>query len=111
MLKQIGATKVEQDADLQERIEQTENNHLPVAIYMMLASDESDDVRYSLASNANVPLQVLLKLEEDENVYVSCRATQTLERIEKEAVKANLSIIHYGSGVIKPSHTLGLVSA
>lgn len=111
MLKQIGSTKVQQDTDLEERIEKTENNNLPVSIYMMLASDENEDVRYSLASNANIPIQVLHLLEEDENVYVSCRATQTLERIEKEAVKANLSIIHYGSGAIKSAEGLGLASA
>ena len=81
---------------MEERLDLTENNNLPVSIYLTLVCDENDDIRYSLASNANIPIYVLNRLTEDENVYVSCRAQQTIERIESEAVKAKMSIMHYG---------------
>ena len=101
--------QIEVDPELEERIELTEHNNLPISMYMMLASDEYDDVRYSLASNANIPMAVLEQLLEDENVYVSCRARQTIDRVEREEVKARMSIVHYGSAVV--SQPQGLVSA
>lgn len=84
------------EGELQERLDLTENNHLTMSMYMVLACDENDDVRYALASNANIPRFVLDRLSEDENVYVACRAEQSLERIEMEAVKVKMSIMHYG---------------
>ena len=98
----------EVETDLQERLELTEYNNLPFTMYMMLASDENPDVRYSLASNANIPMQALLALQEDENVYVSCRAKQTIDRIEKEETKSKMSVVHYGAAI---SAELGLISA
>lgn len=107
--KQTEVIQIEVDPELEERIELTELNNLPISMYMMLASDEYEDVRYSLASNANAPTAVLEKLVEDDNVYVSGRARQTLDRIEREEVKARMSIVHYGSGLI-PAQA-GLASA
>ena len=101
--------QIEVDPEYEEKIELTEHNNLPNSMYMMLAHDENDDVRYSLASNANIPKQVLFTLLEDENVYVSHRAGKTIERIEREEVKARMSIVHYGPGVV--SAPAGLVSA
>lgn len=97
------------EKETEERLELTENNNLPLSIYSRLATDESSDVRYALASNANIPLMVLYVLTEDENVFVSQRARNTIDRIEKETIRSNMSIIHYGSASIGSNQ--GLISA
>ena len=71
------------------RIELTEQNNLPIATYLILACDKSVDVRYSLAANANIPVFILKRLAEDENVYVSCRAKKSINRMEEESAKTN----------------------
>ena len=73
--------------DSKLRLELTEINNLTTTTYIMLACDPNPDVRYSLASNANIPVFVLQRLSEDENVYVSCRAQRTIRRIAEEETK------------------------
>jgi hypothetical protein len=47
---------------------------------MMLALDESIDVRFQMAENHNLPDAILRILSEDENPYVAQRAAMTLGR-------------------------------
>ena len=82
ILNRAGAIKTR---PLAERLELTEYNDLPFSTYLILSCDPCADVRYSLASNANIPVFVLKRLSEDENVYVSCRAIKTINRIESDS--------------------------
>ena len=77
------------DSDV--RMELTEINNLTTTTYLMLACDPNPDVRYSLSSNANIPVFILQRLSEDENVYVSCRAQRTIQRIAEEEAKTTQS--------------------
>ena len=47
-------------------------------------ADEDPDVRYQLAENHQLAIEVLRLLCQDDNPYVSCRAARTVERIPKE---------------------------
>jgi hypothetical protein len=76
---------------IEEKLELAETNNLPLSRYMNLAAEDSVDVRYHLASNANIPKVVLEILAEDENVFVSHRAQSTLSRIK------NGSVLPYGT--------------
>ncbi|HEY9712231.1 MAG TPA: hypothetical protein V6C72_02100, partial [Chroococcales cyanobacterium] len=53
----------------------------PADILERLAHDDSPDVRYVMAENANTGSETLEKLLQDENCYVSHRARQTLNRL------------------------------
>ena len=85
--------------DSNVRMELTEINNLTTTTYLMLACDPNPDVRYSLASNANIPVFILQRLSEDENVYVSCRAQRTIRRIAEEEAKVK----HKTEETIMPS--------
>lgn len=82
--------------DVNERVDLTERNDLPEAHYFMLALDISEDVRFGLASNANIPKFLLHRLAEDENVFVAARATKTLDRLKLEENKMKMNIMHHG---------------
>ena len=62
---------------------------------LKLARDKSDDIRYQLAENHNVPTQVLLVLVSDENPFVRARAERTLERLRahKETSPTRLPVL------------------
>jgi hypothetical protein len=53
----------------------------PVSIHLMLADDETVDVRFALAENHNLSFQVLEKLSQDANPYVAYRAERTMRRV------------------------------
>ena len=72
-----------------EKLEYTELADLAFCVYIWLASDMNEDVRYNLACNANIPEVILQMLADDENVFVSCRASKTLNRILLETTKSN----------------------
>jgi len=76
---------------IEEKLELAETNNLPLSRYMNLAAEDSVDVRYHLASNANIPKVVLEILAEDENVFVSHRAQSTLSPIKE------CSVLPYGT--------------
>lgn len=57
------------------------NPSTPPLIAFRLAFDEDTNVRLGLADDMNTPVEVLDKLMEDSNPYVSCRASQTKEYI------------------------------
>ena len=59
-----------------------DNSCTPCMALLRLARDKSVDIRYQLAENHNVPMQVLLILVVDENPYVQVRAARTLERLQ-----------------------------
>lgn len=72
---------------IEHRISLTEDNNLSFRLYLKLAFDKHPDVRFSLASNANIPKFILKRLAEDENVFVAHRAQKTIDRIDKEFQK------------------------
>jgi hypothetical protein len=49
---------------------------------MLLAQDESADLRYQLAENHNIHKSVLNLLADDSHPYVAHRAQKTLKRLE-----------------------------
>ncbi len=53
----------------------------PEVFLQHLALDQSSDVRYALAENAAIPVEVLKVLSRDENPYVAHRADLTLNRL------------------------------
>ena len=69
-----------EDADVRSAV--ANNINAPSHLILALVNDESPDGRYSLAENASLPLEYLEVLAEDENPYISCRARQTMMRIE-----------------------------
>lgn len=90
---------------VEEKLELAETNNLPLSRYMNLAADDSVDVRYHLASNANIPQVVLEILSEDENVFVSHRALNTISRIKEG------SVLQYGTASAVGAQDLNLISA
>lgn len=58
-----------------------DNPNTPADVLWVLASDECMDIRYAMAENHNIPLAILWFLTEDQNPYVSCRATSTINRL------------------------------
>lgn len=89
------------ESELQERITMAQSSHLPVSKYMLLAGDDNVDVRYELASNANIPGMVLESLSEDENSTVAAKARETLEAIDKGEIEAQRSIFHFGQAALE----------
>lgn len=97
-------------ADTKVRLHLAENRHTPIELLVVLSYDSnpsvrlavaenasahhclveravediSVDVRYGLAENPHLPLQLLRKLSADENPYVACRAERTLARVLRE---------------------------
>jgi len=58
-----------------------ENSNMDLETLWYLAQDVDADVRFSMAENHRMPELVLKALVEDENPYVACRASKTLERV------------------------------
>lgn len=56
----------------------------PPELLWKLSQDESPDVRYHLAGNHNISINVLFALTADENPYVADRAERTLDRLFSE---------------------------
>ncbi len=73
--------KLAKDACPEVRVAIAENVSEP-DIANFLSQDECADVRYALAENPETPQEILIRLEEDENPYVSHRAQQTIQRTE-----------------------------
>ena len=68
------------------RIAVSENSAgLPSDILHLLLQDDSVDVRYAMAENHNMPVEILELLCDDDNPYVSCRAARTKERMVRQA--------------------------
>lgn len=87
-------------AELEERMELAKSSHLPVSRYILLAGDDSVDVRYQLASNPNIPSLVLDILCQDETSSVAARAKQTMDDIDSGKVEAEHSIFHFGQAAL-----------
>lgn len=66
------------------RVALTQNLRLPAEIVWKLHADAHPDVRYSLACNPQIALDVLIALREDENPFVSTRAEQTIQRVSAD---------------------------
>jgi hypothetical protein len=62
-----------------------ENQKVSDAMLWLLVKDEDPTVRYQLAENPHLPLDILRELCQDDNPYVSCRAEKTLERMAAAA--------------------------
>jgi len=56
------------DEDEQVRISVAENDRTPKEVLTAMADDESEDVRYSLLTNIHTPNAIKKRLEEDEDV-------------------------------------------
>jgi len=67
--------------DVRIRAAVADNPNTPYIALLKLARDESNDIRYQLAENHNVPRNILHVLLTDENPYVQARAESTLERL------------------------------
>jgi len=55
---------------------------------MMLAQDESVDLRYAIAENHNIHTDVLTMLADDDNPFVAHRAKKTSERVRGASIVA-----------------------
>ena len=66
----------------QVRLAAAENNNTNIETLWQLINDEDADVRFGLAENHRMPEMLLKALSVDDNPYVACRATKTLERVE-----------------------------
>jgi hypothetical protein len=66
--------------DVELRIAVVDYKDAPDEVLFFLADDESPDVRYALAENHNISINVLKKLSADPNPYVADRAERTLLR-------------------------------
>ena len=53
----------------------------PLSIIEILAQDECADVRFSIAENHHIPVNVLRLLSRDGNSFVACRAKTTLQHL------------------------------
>lgn len=73
--------KLAQHKAAQVRLSVAENSQTNLETLWQLMSDEDADVRFGLAENHRLPDLVLKALSEDENPYVACRASKTLERV------------------------------
>lgn len=62
-----------------------DNPNLPGEVLFDLASDKNPDIRYLVASTPYANGGILRMLQEDENPYVAARASETLERVSREA--------------------------
>lgn len=69
------------DKNADVRIAVGTNPSTPPYISYGLAFDQDANVRLGLAEDMNCPMELLEKLAEDTNPYVSCRAAQTKEYI------------------------------
>jgi hypothetical protein len=67
--------------DVRIRAAVADNLNTPYLALLKLARDESNDIRYQLAENHNVPRNILHILMNDENPYVQARAESTLDRL------------------------------
>lgn len=61
-----------------------DNPAASAALLERLASDDDDDVRFSLAENHNTPAHILFMLLDDANPYIATRAEWTIERLKSE---------------------------
>lgn len=64
------------------RLAAAENNNMNLETLWELVLDKDADVRFGMAENHHMPELVLKALSEDENPYVACRASKTLERVK-----------------------------
>lgn len=80
--------RLSRHADHQVRMAVAENSCAAPEIYLTLCDDPSVDVRYCLADNLHVGPTVLERLVQDENPYVSARASQSLASLQQAAVPA-----------------------
>ncbi|HMO23160.1 MAG TPA: hypothetical protein PKC98_19530, partial [Candidatus Melainabacteria bacterium] len=48
---------------------------------LLLAEDEDPEVRYAMAENYNMEIDILVMLSEDDNPFVKVRACETLARV------------------------------
>jgi len=69
------------DKNVDVRIAVGTNPSTPAHISYGLAFDSDANVRLGLAEDLNTPIELLDKLRQDLNPYVSCRAEQTKELI------------------------------
>jgi hypothetical protein len=53
-----------------------------------VAKDESVDLKYAIAENHNIDVDVLIMLTKDDNPFVAHRAKKTLERIATASLVA-----------------------
>jgi hypothetical protein len=76
---------------VQVRCAVADHGKTPLSTLLMLTQDESEDLRYQLAENHNVDDSVLLRLVDDVNPFVACRAERTLARrhVEHKALLHN----------------------
>lgn len=74
--------KLAEDECIEVRVAVAENSSATPEIMNLLSSDQCADVRYAIAENPATPQLVLIKLEEDDNPYVSHRAQQTIQKTE-----------------------------
>ncbi len=63
------------------KIAVADNAHTPYEVLVDLACDENADVKYALAENHNVSIDILQLLQVDSNPYVARRAATTLDRL------------------------------
>ncbi len=70
--------------DPEVRAAVSENSHTPLTTIVDLCKDDNVEVRYSIAENPLLPSPIISLLINDENPYVSCRASKTLSRLERE---------------------------
>jgi hypothetical protein len=70
--------KLAAHADLTARLDIADNRGTPVQTMLILAQDDSADLRYAIAENQNVHTKVLHILAGDDNPFVAHRAKTTL---------------------------------
>ncbi len=69
------------DDDADVRLAVTENEKAPHLVLERLAKDPSEDVRLGIASNPKIPSEILALLLDDENMFVSSKAKETLSAL------------------------------
>ncbi|MBS1956110.1 MAG: response regulator [Cyanobacteria bacterium SZAS-4] len=69
------------DDNADVRLAVTENEKAPHLVLERLAKDASEDVRLGIASNPKIPSEILALLLDDENMFVSSKAKETLSTL------------------------------